>query len=163
MADKKYVMMKWKDGWQEVVAVEGDVVDFNKYYVIERLEQYGRLVLNRPKGAVPDLIVIDRDPTGIEKVALLDGDDQQRTLAAKDTYREGTRLEYNYNLPEGGDLSGELTAKLKEVLAAKGMSAKDLLLKGDADIIAVAKAANIVGARSQQDLVHFIKLLLRKI
>jgi hypothetical protein len=162
MADKKYVMMKWKDGWQEVVAVEGDVIDFNKYYVIERLEQYGRLVLNRPKGTVPELIVIDRDPTGIEKVALLDSDDQ-RTLAAKDTYREGTRLEYNYNLPEGGDLAGELTATLKEVLAAKGINAKDLLLKGDADIIAVARAANIVGTRSQQDLVHFIKLLLRKI
>jgi hypothetical protein len=162
MADKKYVMMKWKDGWREVIAVEGDVIDFNKYYVIERLEQYGRLVLNRPKGTVPELIVIDRDPTGIEKVALLDSDDQ-RTLAAKDTYREGTRLEYNYNLPEGGDLAGEIAAKLKEVLAAKGMSAKDLLLKGDADIIAVARAANIVGTKSQQDLVHFLKLLLRKI
>ncbi|MGD0237454.1 MAG: hypothetical protein ABSC55_23360 [Syntrophorhabdales bacterium] len=129
MADKKYVMMKWKDGWREVIA---------------------------------ELIVIDRDPTGIEKVALLDSDDQ-RTLAAKDTYREGTRLEYNYNLPEGGDLAGEIAAKLKEVLAAKGMSAKDLLLKGDADIIAVARAANIVGTKSQQDLVHFLKLLLRKI
>ena len=162
MADKKYVMLKWKDGWQEVVAIEGDVIDFNKYYVIERLEQYGRLVVNRPKGTVPELIVIDRDPMGVEKVALFDSDDQ-RTLAVKDTYREGTRLEYNYNLPGGGDLAGEITTTLKEVLAAKGINAKDLLLKGDADIIAVARAANIVGTRSQQDLVHFIKLLLRKI
>jgi len=34
MADKKYVLMRWKDGWQEVVSVESDAVDLSKYYVI---------------------------------------------------------------------------------------------------------------------------------
>ena len=161
MADKKYVVMKWKDGWQEVVAVQGDVIEFSKYYVVERLEQYGRLVLNRPKGEVPELIVIGRDPKDIEKVALVDAD--QRSLTPKDTYREGTRLEYNYNLAKEGDFMGELLANLRGVLAARAISAKDLLSKEDAQIIAVAKEAHIVGTESQQDLVQFMKILIGKL
>ncbi len=161
MADKKYVVMKWKDGWQEVVAVQGDVVDFSKYYVVERLEQYGRLVLNRPKGEVPELIVIGRDPREIEKVALVDAD--ERSLTPKDTYREGTRLEYNYTLARDGDFVGELLTKLREALTARKISARDLSSKSDEEIIAVAKEAHIVGTESQQDLVQFIKLLIGKL
>ena len=161
MADKKYVVMKWKDGWQEVLAVQGDVVDFSKYYVVERLEQYGRLVLNRPKGEVPELIVIGRDPKEIEKVALVDAD--KRSLTPKDTYREGTRMEYNYNLAKDGDIVAELAAKAKEVLAGRGMSGRDLLSKSDADILAVAKEIQIVGTESQADLINFMKVLLAKL
>ena len=39
MADKKYVLMKWKDGWQEVIGIEGDAVDFGRYFVIERKDK----------------------------------------------------------------------------------------------------------------------------
>ena len=161
MADKKYVVMKWKDGWQEVAAVQADVVDFSKYYVVERLEQYGRLVLNRPKGEVPELIVIGRDPREMEKVALVDAD--ERSLTPKDTYREGTRLEYNYNLAKDGDVMGELLTKLREVLAARKISARDLSSKSDEEIIAVAKEVHLVGTENQQDLVQFIKLLIGKL
>ncbi|HVN25690.1 MAG TPA: hypothetical protein VMT71_17115 [Syntrophorhabdales bacterium] len=161
MADKKYVVMKWKDGWQEVVAVQGDVIDFSKYYVVERLEQYGRLVLNRPKGEVPELVVIGRNPRQIEKVTLVDAD--QRTLTPKDTYREGTRMEYNYDLAKDGDVVAELAAKVKEVLAGRRTSARDLLSKGDADILAIAKEIQVVGTESQADLVNFMKLLLARL
>ena len=84
MAGAKYVVMKWKDGWQEVVAVEPDAVGFRKYYVIERLEHFGRLVLDRPQGETPGLIVVDRDPMEIEKIALL-GSGDERVLVATDT------------------------------------------------------------------------------
>jgi len=161
MADKKYVVMKWKDGWQEVAAVQGDVIDFSKYYVVERLEQYGRLVLNRPKGEVPELIVIGRNPRQIEKVTLVDAD--QRSLTPKDTYREGTRMEYNYDLAKDGDIVAELAAKAKEVLAGRGTSARDLLSKPDADILAIAKEIQIVGTQSQADLVNFMRLLLARL
>lgn len=163
MADKKYVVMKWKDGWQEVVAVEGDVIGFDKYYVIERLENFGRLVFNRPKGEVPGLLVIDRDPRDIEQMVLMNETEDQRTLAFKDTYREGARLEYNYDLQNKGDFVTELTGKTKDALGKKGLSAKDMLLKGDPDIVALAKEINVVGGKSQQDLVQFMKILLRKI
>ena len=97
MPDQKYVLMKWKDGWQEVVAVEADATGFDKYYVIERIEHFGRLVIKRPEGEYPRLIVIDRAPREIENVVLLD-EDGERSLKESSTYREGDRLEYNYEL-----------------------------------------------------------------
>jgi hypothetical protein len=48
MADKKYVLLRWKSGWQEVIAVEGDTMDFDKYYVVEQVEHHGRLVVKGP-------------------------------------------------------------------------------------------------------------------
>jgi hypothetical protein len=91
MAKKKYVLMKWKDGWQEVVAVDGDATGFDKYYVIERKEYFGRLVFNRPQGEYPGLIVIDRAPMEIEQILMMDGDDE-RDLKQVSTYGEGDRL-----------------------------------------------------------------------
>ncbi len=161
MADKKYVLMKWSDGWQEVVSVPCDVVDFNKYYVVERVEQYGRLVLNRPKGEVPELIVIGRNPRQLDKVTLVDAD--QRALAPKDTYREGTRTEYNYDLAKDGDVIGELADKARSVLAKNKLNAQELLSKGNDEIAAMAKELQIVGTQSPDDLVSFVKFLLARL
>ena len=167
MADKKYVLIKWKDGWQEVVGIEGDTIDFNKYFVIERLEHYGRLVFNRPKGEYPGMVVLDRAPLELEKVALVGGDGD-KVLKQKSTYREGTRLEYNYELQPGqGDFLGEVTAAVKKVLTDKGITAKDLLAKAEPErstqIGKIARAANILGGKSQADLIGFMEELLKKV
>jgi len=167
MANKKYVLMKWKDGWQEVVAIDGDATGFGKYYVIERKEYFGRLVFNRPQGENPGLIVIDRAPMEIEQILMMDADDE-RDLKQVSTYGEGDRLEYNYELQKekSPGLKEELTNHIKEVLAKRGTSAKDLLSKPEAErskeIEDVAKDAGIVGGRSQADLVGFIEALLEK-
>ena len=167
MADKKYVLLKWKDGWQEVVAVEGDTVDFNKYYVVERVEHVGRLVFNRPKGQYPQLILVDRAPTEIEGVALVDGNGEG-TLKQTSTYREGSRLEYNYALQKGeGGLVGNVLDSIRRALAERKASAKDVLSKADPEkgqeLAAIAKAARIVGQKSQTDLVGFMEEMLKKL
>jgi len=57
----KYVLLEWKDGWKEVYAVPPDVSDVRKYYVIRRVEEVGRLFLDRGDG-YPELIEILRKP-----------------------------------------------------------------------------------------------------
>ncbi len=167
MADKKYVLLKWKDGWQEVIAVEGDTVDFNKYYVIERVEHFGRLVLNRPQGQYPELIVIQRLPMEIERIALVDGD-REGNLKQTSTYREGTRLEYNYELQKGqGEFVADVINSIEKALADRGTSAKAVLAMSEPErsqkIGKVARAAHIVGGKSQADLIDFMEGVLRKL
>jgi hypothetical protein len=167
MADKKYVLIRWNDGWQEVIGIEGDTIDFNKYFVIERLEQYGRLVFDRPKGEYPGLVVLDRAPLELEKVALV-GAGTERVMKQKSTYREGTRLEYNYELEEGpGDFYAEVVTNVKKALAEKGIAANELLAKAEpergTELAGIAKAARILGGKSQADLIGFMEEVLRKI
>ena len=167
MADKRYVLIQWKDGWQEVIGIEGDTVDFNKYNVIERLEQYGRLVFDRPKGEYPGLVVLDRAPLELEKVVLV-GAGGERVMKQKSTYREGTRLEYNYELEKGpGDFYAEVINNVKKALADKGLSAKDVLAKSGPEkakeLAGIAKAAKILGGKSQADLIGFMEDMLRKL
>lgn len=164
MADKKYVLMKWKDGWQEVISVEPDAVGFNRYYVIERIEQFGRLVLNRPVGQYPGLIIVDRAPMEMEKMMMVEGGDE-RNLIQSSTNREGSRLEYNYELQNGrGNFMEEIKNSIREVLSEKGISARQILLKPDLEKIKeienIAKVLHIVGGRNQEDLIGFIQLLL---
>jgi hypothetical protein len=167
MADKKYVLLKWKDGWQEVMAVEDDAIDFDKYYVIERAEHFGRLVIKRPKGEYPGLIVIDRAPMEIEEIALVGGDGKCN-LKQTSTYREGDRLEYNYELQKGqGDFAEEVSKDIKKVLAEKGISAKDLLSRPDSEKIkefeSIRKAIHLVAGKKQEDVIRFIQVFLEKV
>ncbi|MFH0814406.1 MAG: hypothetical protein V2A69_16445 [Pseudomonadota bacterium] len=166
MSDQKHVLIKWKDGWQEVVAVEADAICFDKYYVIERIEHFGRLVIKRPKGDYPGLIVIDRAPMEVEKIVLMDEDDE-RSLKQSSTYREGNKLEYNYELQKSpGAFIEELSNNVKEALAKKGISARDVLSKPHLErfkeIENIAKAVHIVASKKQDEVVGFITLLLEK-
>ena len=167
MAHKKYVLMKWKDGWQEVIGVEPDVVDFNRYYVIERVEHFGRLVINRPEGEYPGLIIIDRAPMEMEKMIMMEGGDE-RNLIQSSTYREGPRLEYNYDLHKGrGNFIEEIKNRIREVLSETGISSREILLKPNLEKIKeienIGKALHIVGGRNQEDLIGFIQLLLEMV
>ncbi len=167
MAEKKYVLVKWKDGWQEVIGVEGDTVDINKYFVIERVEYYGRLVFDRPKGEYPGLVVLDRAPLELEKVALVGGDGD-RVLKQTTTSKEGTRLEYYYELDKGpGDFYAEVVNSVKKALADAGISAKELLARAEPEksreIGKIARAAHVLGGKSQADLVSFMEAVLQKL
>lgn len=167
MAERKYVLMKWKDGWQEVIGIDGDAVGFDKYFVIERKEYFGRLVYNRPEGEYPGLIVTDRAPMEMEQVVMM-GDGDEMSLRQVSTYAEGDRVEYNYGLEKGdGSLVKHVNRKVKEVLSRKGTSAKEVLSKPHAErfkeLEAIAKEARIVGGKSQEDVAGFIQMILEKV
>ena len=167
MADRKYVLMKWKDGWQEVIEIEGDAVGFDKYFVIERKEFLGRLVYNRPEGEYPGLIVTDRAPMEMDQMVMM-GDGDEKSLKQLSTYAEGDRVEYNYELGQGdGSLVEDVNRKVKEALSSRGISAKEVVSKPEAERFkefeAIAKEARIVGGKSQEDVAGFIQMILEKI
>jgi len=167
VSGKKYVLMKWKDGWQEVIGIEADAIGFDKYFVIERKEYFGRLVYTMPEGNYPGLIVIDRAPMEIEKIAMMEGEDGMRLKQAS-TYKEGDRIEYNFEMGNGQDsLIADVSENVKEALADIKVSAKEILSLPDSErfkaIEAIAKKARILGGRNQEDVVGFIQLILEKI
>jgi hypothetical protein len=67
---EKFVLLEWKDGWKEVYALPPDVSDVRKYYVIRRVEEVGRLFLDRGDG-YPELIEVLRKPKEVERMTLL--------------------------------------------------------------------------------------------
>jgi hypothetical protein len=46
-AAKHYLLVRWQDGWQEVFAVDSDSAELLRYFVIERIEDRGRLSRRR--------------------------------------------------------------------------------------------------------------------
>ncbi len=168
MPDNKYVLMKWKDGWKEVVAIAEDAVGFNKYYVIERKEYFGRLVFNRPDGEYPGLIVIDRAPMEMEEIAMLNGNFDEWNLSQVSTYKEGDRVEYNYELQkdEAGCIQ-DVKKEIEQALARRGVTAKGILSMPDSErsreIKTIALDARIVANKDQRALKEFIEILLRSI
>jgi hypothetical protein len=166
MAEKKYVLLKWKDGWQEVVGIEPDAIDLSKYYVIERVERFGRLVITRPEGEYPGLIVIDRSPMEISEVALF-GKGEQREIRQASTYQEGMRLEHHYDLKEATeDLSDQMREQIRQILSGRGTPAREVLSMPAAEkrkqIETIGKALQVVGGKNQEDLIGFIELLLEE-
>ena len=66
----KYVLVEWKNGWREIYPAPENVTEVRSYFVIRRMEETGRLFLEREEG-YPALIEILRKPQEVEKVTLL--------------------------------------------------------------------------------------------
>ncbi len=73
---KHYLVMQWKDGWQEVVGVDKASVELLRYYVIERIEERGRLSLETGD-EYPELYLVERTPRDLTG-ALIVGQDGLR-------------------------------------------------------------------------------------
>lgn len=67
---KRYVLVEWKNGWKEIYSAPENVTAVRSYFVIGRLEETGRLFLEKKEG-YPELIEILRKPQDVEKVTLL--------------------------------------------------------------------------------------------
>lgn len=167
MADRKYILMRWKDGWQEVVGVDSDALEFIRYYVIERVEYVGRLVVKRGEEDCPGLLIIDCSPMEIEKVMMIeDGDECNLIQSSK--YREGSRIEYHYDLQKGGkDFIEDIKKGIRDFLSKKGLSSEVILSKPEKERIKeiedIGKTLKIVGSKCQEDLIGFIQFLLNNL
>ncbi len=84
-----FVLIEWADGWKEVTKVDGSCTGINRFYVITRPEEVGRLSLNTAGGQYPELIEIDRKPSQIRTITfgntygLIDGG----------SFREGKKVD----------------------------------------------------------------------
>jgi hypothetical protein len=65
-----YVILRWKDGWQEVVGIDKTSVDLLRYYVLEREENVGRMIFEM-KEYYPYLLRVDRLPQELEGLLII--------------------------------------------------------------------------------------------
>lgn len=134
-AAESYVLLEWEDGWKEVVEVDAGCRAVQRYYVISRTEEVGRLSLEHESG-YPVLLEVERRPGGLSRVTF----GETFTLSPERSAREGKKTDTWYSLAQKGDA----TAELKEALSAAG---------GD------AAAVGLVAGRRQQDLDDFLATL----
>jgi hypothetical protein len=177
-----YLFMEWKDGWQEVMAVNGDIAELLRYYVIRRIEDKGRLVLDT--GAdYPELTIIERTPMDISRILLVVDSGvrsyslEQEIEGYEGTFEAGGKKEFTKYDRENPDFRNELSTTpesidgikkaIAAVLADKNLSPKGLLaMRKDRRIreySEIAGVAGIRGAKKQSDVYGFIELVLKKL
>jgi len=163
---RRYLLLKWKDGWQEVTGIEEDSTQLLRYYVIQRAEEAGRLVIER-SGAYPELIVIGRRPRELERVVII-GDKDIRTyaLAEKAIATEGDKTEYHYEFDENDRNSLEqVIGLLRKALRKEGIKAKELLARRDAqrveDYERIRKQIGLKASEKEEDVLGFIQVMLQ--
>lgn len=157
---EQFVLLEWEDGWREVIEVEEGCTDINRYYIINRPEDVGRLSLNKKDG-YPQLIEIIRRPTGVERITFLD----TFQISPDKSTREGKKTEHFFSLTKKGDALSELVQDFKKAVAEKGMDIKELRSQ-DPDQLrkpfeAIRREIGIQAGQRQQDVYDFFAYLAK--
>ena len=119
--DEKFVLLEWDDGWKEITLVDEKCTDINRYYVISRPEDVGRLSLNKDDG-YPELIEITRKPHHLKKINFLDTFE----LTPDKSKREGNKIDHFYALKKEGDSFFEIIEDFKRVVEEEGVNLDEL-------------------------------------
>jgi hypothetical protein len=173
-----YILLQWKDGWKEVVAVEEPVTDMLRYYTIERVEEVGRLSLNTTNGC-PDLLLIKRLPGQVESILFIGKEGPQAyALEEKVTVREGGKVEHifydkkrpNFRMEEASTASFRYRVvldSLRAELQKKGLDGRKLLAMAEAERTMVykelAQALGLRGSERQRDVYRFLEAAVKKL
>ncbi len=179
---KHYLLMQWKDGWQEVLGVEGAFADLLRYYVIERIEDRGRLSLETG-GDYPELLIIERTPRDLQ-AALIVSDDAVKSYALdtaverwEGIFEAGGKREYvkfdknsdkyPHEVAGSKEALEAILASLKAALAQKNLDAAGVLAMDESTRVTeykvLASLANIRGSRRQEDVYGFIESMMTRI
>ena len=155
---EKYVLLEWDDGWREIIKVDTACSAINRYYVISRPEDVGRLSLNK-KDDYPELIEIVRKPLDLKRITFLDTFD----LSLERSEREGKKTDHFFKLSKGGDAFGEETEAFKKAVADEGydfqvLKSQDPNQQREA-YEKIRRKMGIQASERQQDVFDFIAYL----
>ncbi len=165
-----YVLMRWKDGWQEVVGISHVTAEPLRYYTLERMEEVGRMAFDVAED-YPLLFLVKRLPRHIETLLLVGRRGVKGyTLEEKRTVKEGGKIEhilYDRKGPSPGEYAKDWLAAIKGQLKAemkkKGLTAEQLLSMDDHQKVQayfeIAKVLGIRGMEKQEDVYGFIQLI----
>jgi hypothetical protein len=175
---KHYLLLRWKDGWNEVIGMEKPGAELLRYYSLERVEHVGRLSVD-VRDDYPMLYLINRLPSKLERILLLgEAGARMYVLDEKVTVKEGgktehmmydkTRSAFNAEPAEKADAwITELTEALQEELRSKGLSAKEILLMEDSKKLnlfrELAQALGLRATYRQADVYGFVHGLVKNI
>jgi hypothetical protein len=170
-----YLLLRWKNGWQEVIGVGKNPVDLLRYYILERVEEVGRMVLAF-KGEYPLLLTVKRLPKELDRLMIVrSGSAKVYRLEPKAKREEGDKIEHveydkaeRHFQPEPDDQAeawfAEVMEALRSELSRKGLSAEKLL-DGDPshrvkEYKELAKAMRLWATERQEDVYGFIQLMI---
>lgn len=164
-----YVLMRWKDGWQEVVGISHVTAEPLRYYTIERTEEVGRMAFDVAED-YPLLFLVKRLPRHIETLLLVGRMGVKGcTFEEKRTVKEGGKIEHilfdrkDSSPCERAEGGAEIRERLKAEIEKKGLTAEQLLSLEDHQKLQayfdIAKALGIRGMEKQEDVYGFIQLM----
>jgi len=175
---KSYVLLKWQNGWQEVIGIKKDNVELMRFYIIERTEKIGRMSMTAGEN-YPLLFYVRRLPMEVESALFTDSSGAKiYNFTKKTTIKQGETTEhmlYDSKNPEfTTDNSRQAEEFLKEMansanqeLEKKGFTiGKVLSMSPDGKNSVYLQIAGSLGIRAMNagdDIYGFIELLLKKI
>jgi hypothetical protein len=178
---KSYLLLRWKNGWQEVVALDQsdqDSVDLLRYYILERVEETGRVVLETGVD-YPLLFTLKRLPKEIESLSIVGAKSAKvYDMEPKKKKEEGDKIEHvEFDRAErhfgpraketGEDGVEEMPRLLAVEIKKKGLSPKRLLNLEPGQKVAeykeLAKSMGIRAMEKQEDLYGFLQLMVGKL
>jgi hypothetical protein len=151
----KFVLLEWDDGYKQVIAVDPRCTAINRYTVITRPEDVGRLSLNM-NGDFPELIEVGRKPLNLKRVTF--GETVQVSLDKSE--REGRKFDHFFTLTRDGDARAEQAAALKKAAADEGIDLKQLKPHDTDTLEKLRRKMGLKGER-QQDVFDFLIALAK--
>jgi hypothetical protein len=188
---KHYLLLRWKDGWQEVLGIDKDTVDLLRYYVIERIEDRGRLSLETGE-EYPELLVIERtprevvgalivaaggtgsgaDPGGVKSYALETSVERWEGIFEAGGKREHVKFDktsdkYPHDVNTDASALEPVLAALRAELEKAGLEPAAVLAMGESERVKVykslASAAGIRGCLRQEDVYGFVEAMISRL
>jgi hypothetical protein len=175
---KHHLLLRWKDGWNEVIGMDKAGAELLRYYSLERLEHVGRLSVDVGDG-YPMMHLINRAPNKLERILLVGPDEAKMyLLEEKVTVKEGGKTEhimYDKKRPgfsaepaEKADAwIDEMTDALRGELKRKGLSAKEILSTEDSKKLdlyrELARGLGLRATHKQADVYGFVQALVKNI
>jgi hypothetical protein len=157
---EKFVLMKWADGWKEVVEVDSGCTKVNRYYVISRAEDVGRLSLEKG-GDYPELVEVTRDPLNLKRIIFMDGYE----ITLERSNREGSKVEHFFALEKRDDLLSEIKGLFQKAMHETDFTVEQLRSQEPDECREkykkIAQKMGIKAAQRQQDLFDFIAHLAK--
>jgi len=158
--EERFVILEWDDGWREVIEVEATCTDINRYYVISRPEDVGRLSLNKGDD-YPELIEIIRKPLDLKRVAFTD----TFHLAPDTSTREGKKVDHFFALSKNGDILTEIMADFKKAIAEEDLDIQELRSEYSDQLQVhferIRQKMGLKAGQRQQDVYDFIAYLAK--
>jgi len=155
-----FLLLEWEDGWKEVFQVDPSCREINRYYVISRQENVGRLSLNR-QGEYPEMIEVGRKPLNVKKITFVDT--FQLTLGK--SKREGKKTDNFFTLNKGGDGFKEEIDSFRKMVAEEGLDLQKLRTQNSGQLPEeyekIRKKMGIRAGQRQQDVFDFIAYLAK--
>lgn len=161
---ERFVLLEWDDGWLEVIEVDSACTAINRYSVISRPEDVGRLSLHKDDD-YPELIEITRKPLGLNRITLLvDTVESVRASVAR-SVREGKKVDHFYTLTKAGDTRAEQVEAFKKAAAAEGIDLNQLKSRDPAQLRneyeKIRRRMGLKAGHRQQDAWDFLAYLAR--